>query len=314
MNVLFFGTPQIAVPYLDWLHQHHKVLGVVCQPDKPVGRGYKIEAPPTKQFALEKRLPIFQPQGRWEESTFNQFKKIGADVGVAVAYGRIMPEAIIHASKFGTLNIHFSLLPKYRGAAPMQWALVNGEKETGVTAFWLEKTMDTGPIAAQEAIAIESSDDAFSIEKKLVPLGIRVLEKVLKDLEKGTVIKNPQQGEATMAPLLEKESGVVDWMKSAESIFNLVRGLAEWPVAWTTYRASDGSNKKLKILKASFETKMSGTAQPGQILHADKTKGISVQTGSGVLFLLQVQPEGKKPMDASAFWNGAHLKIGDKLI
>ncbi len=313
MNVLFFGTPSIAVPYLEWLSAHHNVVGVVCQPDKPVGRGYEIQAPPVKKFAQQKGLPVFQPQGRWEESTFNQLRKTSADVGIAVAYGRIMPKAAFLAPRLGTLNIHFSLLPKYRGAAPMQWALIKGEKETGVTAFWLEKEMDSGPIFHAESIKIDASDDAASLEKKLVPLGVGVLGKVFADLEQNKIVKAPQQGEPTLAPLLEKEHGNIDWSKSSESIANLIRGIREWPVAWTTV-GTVGAAKKIKILKATYEAERDGTGQPGQILQAVKDKGIIVLTGSGCIFIHEVQPEGKKPMSAWAFWQGAHLKIGERFV
>lgn len=314
MNVLFFGTPDIAVPFLEWLDEHHQVVGVVCQPDKPVGRGYEVQPPPVKVFAQQKRLPLFQPAGKWDDTLVNQLKKTGADVGLAVAYGRIMPEPVFKAPRLGTLNIHFSLLPKYRGAAPMQWALVNGESETGVSIFWLEKEMDSGPLFKQAAIKIERDDDARTLESKLVHLGLVTLREVFRELEAGKISKIPQAGTPTFASLLKKEHGIIDWTKPAEVIVNQIRGLREWPVASASYRAPDGSTKKLKIFKASHEPGRGGTGQPGQIVDAARDKGIIVQTGTDCIFLLEIQPEGKKPMPAWAFWQGGQLKRGDKFI
>jgi methionyl-tRNA formyltransferase len=308
VNVLFFGTPNIAVPYLDWLDEHHTVVGVVCQPDRPVGRGYEIQPPPTKAFAQQKRIPIFQPVGRWDESVIHQMQKTEADIGVAVAYGRILPEGVINAPRLGTLNVHFSLLPKYRGAAPMQWALVNGEKETGVSVFWLEKEMDSGPIFHQAAIPIES-DDAKSLEDKLIRLGISVLSDTFRDLGQNKILKKPQTGAPTLAPLLKKENGRIDWTKSADSIVNLVRGLCEWPVAFTEAEIQ-GQKKHFKIHRASVSAETSkGSA--GQILSSTEKGGLVVNTGAGAVSVEVLQAEGKKPMPAWAFWQGGHLKIGD---
>lgn len=301
MKILFFGTPQIAVPFLQWLTEHEDVIGVVCKPDEPAGRGYELKVPPTKVFAQSKNIPVFQPSGAWPLLP-------PADVGIAVAYGRIMPKTVYAAPRLGSLNIHFSLLPKYRGAAPMQWALINGEQETGVTAFWLDDGMDTGAVAKQKKIAIEPSDNAITLREKLVSLGLTVLEETMEDLKKNNIVKEPQQGPPSLAPLLKKETGRIDWAKPAAAIANLVRGVMEWPGAYTNVH-----QKLLKILKVHVDTVKCAAANPGEILEADPKKGVAVQTGAGRLYLLDVQPEGKKPMPSWAFWQGAHLKVGDRL-
>ena len=307
MKVLFFGTPQIAVPYLDWLSVNADVVGLVCKPDEPVGRGYKITPPPTKVLAVEKNIPVFP----WQPDILQSLKSLEADIGVAVAYGRIMPESVIQIPKLGTLNIHFSLLPKYRGAAPIQWSLIRGEKETGVTLFWLDKGMDTGPICRQDKITITPDENAVSLKEKLVPLGVESLSRVLKDLEQGQVNKIPQEGEGIPAPMLKKEIGNIDWTKSAEEISDLIAGIVEWPGARTKYTVSNG-DKILKIFRASVEPGQKSESA-GKILEAVKNGPIRIQCGSGVLNLIEVQPEGKKRMPAAAFWQGAHLKEGDRL-
>jgi methionyl-tRNA formyltransferase len=305
VKVLFFGTPQIAVPFLERLIEQHHVVGVVCKPDEPVGRGYTLTPPPTKVAALKHKLPVFQPHGPWTAETIKLLTDLGADVGIAVAYGRLMPESVYAAPRLGTLNVHFSLLPKYRGAGPMQWALINGEKETGVTMFWLETQMDTGPIFRQDKIAILPSDDALTLKEKLINLGVSQMSAVLTDIESGKIIREPQVGAPCLAPMLKKEDGRIVWNKSSNEIVNLVRGVAEWPVASTKI-----GGKTLKIHQAVLSS-VAGKKEPGTIVGADKN-GISIQTGQGVVTLKSVQPEGKKGMDAWAFWQGARLNVGEK--
>lgn len=311
MNVLFFGTPHIAVPFLEWLDVHHTVVGVVCQPDKPAGRGYELQAPPTKQFAEQKHIPVFQPVGKWEESVIHQFKKTEADIGLAVAYGRIMPEAVFMAPRLGTLNVHFSLLPKYRGAAPMQWAIVNGETESGVSLFWLEKEMDSGPLFHQSSVPIQG-DDARTLESKLIHLGLSVMAETFRDLSENKILKNPQVGTPTFAPLLKKEHGKIDWSKPASSIVNQVRGLCEWPVAHTAAMIQ-GQRKLFKIHQVEIGPEKKGKA-PGEILSSTENEGIVVQSGSDTVAIKFLQPEGKKAMASWAFWQGGHLKVGDKFL
>jgi methionyl-tRNA formyltransferase len=310
VKVLFFGTPALTLPFLDWLYQNTQLVGVVCRPDEPAGRGYAITAPPSKIFAEEKNIPVFQPHGAWTADISEGFKKLEADIGIAVAYGRILPKDIFNAPKMGTINIHFSLLPKYRGAAPMQWALIKGETNTGVSSFWLEEGLDTGPLFHQNQILISSQDDIFSLREKLVSLGVKNMEAVIRDVEKNNLIRKPQTGESTLAPLLKKEMGPVVWKNSAENIVNLVRGICEWPGASTRYPSPDGTQKKIKIMKAQYNSGGPGK-NPGVILSASGD-GIVVQAGSDEVIVQDVQPEGKKKMKAWDFWQGARLKVGDK--
>jgi methionyl-tRNA formyltransferase len=313
VKVLFFGTPEVAVPFLEWLMFHQTVVGVVCRPDQPVGRGYKLTSPPTKIFGQTKGVPIFQPVGHWSPDTVGKISDTKADVGVVVAYGRILPKAVFMAPRLGSINIHFSLLPKYRGAAPMQWSLIRGETKTGVTAFWLEEGLDSGPICRQKEIPIEPSDDTVTLRQKLIPVGIQVLEQVFKDLEAGRIIKNPQEGAPTLAPQLTKETGQIQWKSDAPSIVNLVRGVREWPGAATRFSSQGGSSKQLKIFKAEAHISREKPKTPGTILAADQDQGIVVQAGQGLVLVKQLQPEGKKEMSAWSFWQGARLEVGAQL-
>ncbi|MCB4756320.1 MAG: methionyl-tRNA formyltransferase [Elusimicrobia bacterium] len=314
MKVLFFGTPALTIPYLEWLLKNETVVGVVCRPDEPVGRGYEIAPPPTKKLAKELGLPVFQPKGPWEPSLVQSLKGLGAEVGIVVAYGRIIPKDVFLAPKLGSLNVHFSLLPKYRGAAPIQWSLIRGEKETGVSLFWLEEGLDSGPLFSQAAQVISPEDDALTLREKLVPLGVDLLAKAMADLKAGRLPRKPQEGEVILAPPLKKEDGVIDWKKPAEEIVNLVRGVVEWPVAHTAFKDREGHSKQLKIYKAAVDSAPPGRGgQPGEIVEGRINEGLLVQAGEGRLLLRQVQPESGKLMSAWAFWQGARLPIGTVL-
>ncbi len=313
MRVLFFGTPSIAVPYLDWLIKNTNVVGVVCRSDEPAGRGQKIASPPTKIRADENKIPVLQPSGAWTEEWIKRFQDLKADIGIVVAYGRILPEAVFKAPRLGSVNLHFSLLPKYRGAAPMQWALINGDAKTGVSAFWLEAGLDSGPIFHQVETPIAPDDNLPSLRDKLVPLGVGVLQRVIEDAEKNKIAHEPQHGEVSFAPILKKEMGRVDWTKPAFTIANFVRGLCEWPGMATSYAAADGVKRQLKILRARA-TERPGASASGTIMEVKKNEGIIVACGEGRLVISELQPEGKKAMSAEAFWLGARLKIGDRLV
>lgn len=310
MKVLFFGTPQTAVPFLEWLSRNTELVGVVCRPDEPVGRGLKLTPPPAKAFAASKNIPVFQPEGPWTDAQLNDFKKLGADVGIAVAYGRLLPENIFLAPRLGTFNVHFSLLPQYRGAAPMQWALINGETSTGVSVFWLEKGLDSGPLLDRQRVDISPEDDLISLRSKLIDAGVRVMERVMGELAAGRIVRQAQTGEASLAPQLKKEDGRIDWTWPASRIVNLVRGVREWPGAVTTMTVAGGPARMLKILSARAET--GDGKEPGSIVGAEKD-GFVVQAGQGRVRVLIVQPEGKKEMSAPDFWRGARLAKGDRL-
>lgn len=312
LKVLFFGTPQIAVPFLDWLHKNTTVVGLVCRPDEPVGRGYTITPPPTKVAANGYALPVFQPQGPWTDETIKALRALDADIGIIVAYGRLLPKSIFEIPRLGSLNLHFSLLPKYRGAAPMQWTLIRGEEKTGVTAFWLEEGLDCGPVAIQAVTDIKPDDDIVTLRERLVRIGVHSLEFLLDDIKAGKIVREPQQGEPTLAPQLKKEDGHISWASSANTIVNLIRGVREWPGAVTRFTPKEMPSKQLKIFVARSEAESKSHLVPGTILDASKD-GIVVAAATGHVRLLRVQPEGKKEMAAWDFWQGARLKVGDKL-
>jgi methionyl-tRNA formyltransferase len=303
MRTIFLGTPAIAVPFLERLKEKTTVAGVITSPDQPAGRGYEIKAPEVKVAAQKLSIPVLQPETLKNKTVVDQIAVLNAEVGIVVAYGKLLPKDVLKIPKHGFLNVHFSLLPKYRGAAPIQWALINGEKETGVTLFWLDEGMDTGPICLQKKIAIQPEDDAESLRNKLVGLGVTALDEVLELIEKGEIPKTPQAGVPSKAALLKKEDSRLDWSKPAESLWNQIRGMTPWP------GTKVGG---LKILKARpyFENK---EAQPGTVIDLVTDEGPVVKCGQHSLALLEVQPEGKKPMSAWSWWQGARLKIGDKI-
>ena len=293
----------MAVPFLERLHQKTSVAAVITSPDQPAGRGYDLKAPEVKISAQTLSLPVLQPENLKSPVAVDQIRLFGAEVGIVVAYGKLLPKDFLSIPKRGFLNIHFSLLPKYRGAAPIQWALINGETDTGVTLFWLDQGMDTGPIFLQEKIAIQPGDDAESLRNKLVLLGVQCLERAIAMIEKGEILRDPQTGEPSKAFLLKKEDGRIDWGRPAEAIWNQTRGMTPWPGTFTG---------RLKILKVRpvYE---SSPEEPGQIMSVVSGEGPVVKCGQHSLALLQVQPEGKKSMTAWSWWQGARLKKGDKI-
>lgn len=311
VNILFFGTPEISVPFLKNLVGLYNVAGVICQPDRPADRGYQLHAPPVKIFAQERNIPVFQPE-KYTPEIIEQFKNLNTDVGVIVSYGKIIPEAVFTIPKNNCFNIHFSLLPKYRGAAPVQWSLIKGEKETGVTAFWIEKGLDTGPIIKQNILPISDEDDAVSLFEKLIPLGIKTMNEALNLIEIGKAEGIPQEGNTVYAPSLSKEDGKIEWSKPSREIFNLIRGARIWPGTYTIVNDGKLQGKRLKILRAAL-CEGKANLQIGQIIDLIKNKGFVVQCGDGALLIEEVQPENKKPMTAWAFWQGGSLKVGDKI-
>jgi methionyl-tRNA formyltransferase len=303
MKTIFLGTPALAVPFLDCLAKKTEVQAVITAPDQPAGRGYQLKAPEVKVAAQKLALPILQPETLKDVQVAEKIRALGAEVGIVVAYGKLLPEEVLAIPKHGFLNVHFSLLPKYRGAAPIQWALVNGETETGVTLFWLDEGMDTGPVFLQKKIAIQPEDDAESLRNKLVELGVTSLEQALEVLEKGRPKREPQKGVTSKAPILKKEDGRIDWAKPAEAIHNQLRGFAPWPGAYV-------QGLKIVEAKVSFDSEK---AAPGTVIRLVSGEGPVVKCGSNSLVLLQVQPEGKKAMPAWSWWQGARLKLGETL-
>ena len=309
MKTIFFGTPETAVPFLRLLAQRTDVVAVVSQPDRPSGRGLEVSPTPVKAAALELGLDVLQPAKPSEIAA--ELKALGADFGVVVAYGRILKTDVLSSTRLGLLNAHFSLLPKYRGAAPVQWSLVRGEARTGVTLFWLDEGMDTGPIQAVCETDILAEEDAPALLARLTELGVLCLDATLADLAAGKVVRRAQAGAASLAPLIEREDARLDLSRPAEELGNLVRGFRSWPRAWMELVSG-----KVLLLRAAPAASHDPGAKghPGRVLAVDRGRGILVECGSrSRLWFLEVQPEGKKPLNAAEFSNGLRLAVGDFL-
>lgn len=308
MKVIFMGTPDFAVGTLKSLiASEHEVTAVVTQPDKPKGRGKAMQFPPIKEVAVEAGIPVLQPRRVREPETVEAIRNIEADVIVVVAFGQIIPKEILTMKKYGCINVHASLLPKYRGAAPIQWAVIDGEKESGVTTMQMDEGLDTGDMLLKAVVPLEKEETGGSLFDKLSSTGAGLLLETLAGLEKGTILPE-KQGESptAYAKMLKKEMGLIDWTKSAEELERLVRGLNPWPSAY-----SHLNGKTLKIWQAEVEERDSEN-EPGTVVCVSKD-GFGVQTGKGILKIRELQLEGKKRMDAGAFLRGYQMEEGMKL-
>jgi len=312
MRTIFLGTPVLAVPFLELLQHQTDVRAVITTPDQPAGRGYELKPSPVKETGLSWGLPVLQPEKSGDPGFLETVRGLKPEVGVVVAYGKLLPRALLEIPTHGFLNVHFSLLPAYRGAAPIQWALICGETETGVTLFWLDEGMDTGPILLQRKLPIAPDDDAESLREKLVPLGVDALREALDLLASGRKVAQPQQGAASKAAILKKEDGLLDWSQPAQDLFNRLRGVTPWPGAYVLLHGP-GRQHRLKILKAQV-VKGGEPGGPGAVVRLEGGEGFVIKCGADSLKVTQVQPEGKKPMSAWDYWQGARLKLGDKLI
>jgi methionyl-tRNA formyltransferase len=312
VKLLFFGTPQIAVPFLDALLKEHEVVGAITQPDRPCDRGQKMRYTPVKELAIANNIPVFQPE-KYTPEVIEQLKKLKPDAGVVVSYGKLIPHEAFETPAMGCFNIHFSLLPKYRGASPVQKAVINGEKETGVTTFRLERTLDTGPVFIQKSVSIAESDNTETLFEKLIPMGIAAARETLVLLKNGDTAGTPQLGEPSYAPGIKKEDGRISWDKAAVEIYNLARGLKIWPGAYTEIGSGKLIGKKIKILKSSPAAQSGAVKPAGTITEIVKQKGFLVQCGDGLLLIEEVHPENRSPMPAWAFIQGSHLGPGDIL-
>ena len=307
MRIVFMGTPQAAVPTLrQCVADGHEVVAVWTQPDRPAGRGNKVSFTPVKEFALSHGLEVFQPARIKNEEAKQLFASHNADVAVVVAYGRILPEEFLRAPRRGCINVHFSLLPLYRGAAPSNWAIVNGERETGVTTMFIEPTLDTGPILLQSKTEIGETETAPELMERLAEIGASLLGETLARLDDLT--PRPQHDrDATFAPILEKEDGLIDWSRSAIEIERRVRGFQPWPNAYTTFNL-----KGLTIWRAQPVSSPKPDASPGEVIVAYRDE-LLVSSGEGTaLRLLEVQPEARKRLGVRDFINGLHVKVGDR--
>ena len=308
MKAVFMGTPEFAVPTLQALIDHHEVLAVVTQPDKQRGRGKKMQFPPVKEKAVEYDIPVYQPQRARDEEFIEELKNLNPDVIVVVAYGQILPESILNIPKYGCINVHGSLLPKYRGAAPIQWAVLDGEEKTGITTMYMEKGLDTGDMIDKAEVVLDKKETAGSLHDKLMVLGADLLLETLKKLEDGTAVREKQNDEESCyAKMLSKDMGQIDFTKSAREIECLIRGMNPWPSAYTFL-----NGKTLKVWKCSVESGNCGKETPGTIIGVDK-KGIHVACGTDKLILEEVQLEGKKRMEADAFLRGCQVTEGTML-
>jgi methionyl-tRNA formyltransferase len=307
-RALFFGSPAFAVPSLDALHGLAVVAGVVCQPDKPAGRGLALTAPAVKTRAQELGLPVIQPTKLRTGEVAAWARSLGADVALVVAYGRILPRDVLDAPRLGCVNVHASLLPKYRGAAPIVWAIVNGETETGVTLMKLDEGMDTGPTFARVTTPIGPEETAGALSEREARLGADAVREWLPRYVAGHCRLEPQDERlATMAPVLEKAHGRVDWSKSARRVHDHVRGMSPWPGAFTLLRG-----RTVKIHATRIVDLSAGGGVPGAVLFADKTR-VVVACGEGCVELVAVQPEGKRVMEASQWVLGRGVSGADVL-
>ena len=307
LKIVFMGTPDFAVPCLKTLNENYEVIAVITQPDRPKGRGQKLTPSPIKEYALEHNLTVLQPEKIKTSETEEQLKKLAPDLIVVVAFGQILSKAILDIPQLGCINVHASLLPKYRGAAPIHWSIINGETKTGITTMYMDVGLDTGDMILKEEVSISAKMNTGELHDTLMNIGAKTLLQTIKQITEGSVVRNKQNdAKASYAPLLTKELERINWLLPAQEIYNLVRGLNPWPVAFSIFKG-----KKLKI----WQTKVIDNVTSGEIgtvLSLTET-GFTVQTGKGILEILELQPESKRKMTAKDFVCGNQISINDKL-
>ena len=311
MRIVFMGTPLAAVPSLEkLLSDGHDVAAVWTQPDRPAGRGNRLKMPPVKEFALENNLPIYQPAKIKIAESVELFKSHNADVAIVVAYGRILPEIYLNAFSKSAINVHFSLLPKYRGAAPVNWAIVNGETRTGITTMKMDAGLDTGDILLQSETAIDAEENAIDLMARLSFEGANLLSETLKNLDKISPRKQTDD-DASYAPVMVKEEGRINWESRASTIKNHVRGFQPFPTSFTDY-----NGKKITVWRAEEitddELPITGGAF-GEVLEAKGDEFIIACGNDTRLKILELQIEGKRRMSARDFLNGVKVRTGEKL-
>jgi methionyl-tRNA formyltransferase len=315
MKVIFMGTPDFSVPTLEALiHSDHDVIAVVTQPDKPKGRGKEIQMPPVKETALKYGIPVLQPARAREESFIQQIRDLNPDVCVVIAFGQILTKEFLDIPRYGCVNIHASLLPKYRGASPIQWSVINGDSETGITTMLMNEGMDTGDMLEKLTVTLDPKETGGSLFDRLSMMGGDLILSTLAKLEAGTIIRTPQDhSQATYVKKIPKTLGDINWTQPAAQIERLIRGLNPWPSAYTHL-----NGKMLKLWEADVFSDPSDTQSPasdspcGTVLSADAT-GLQIQTGDGILNVTSLQLEGKKRMDIASFLRGCSIPVGTKL-
>lgn len=304
MKIIYMGTPDFAVLPLEALYEDgHEILLVVTQPDKPKGRGHKLQAPPVKEYALSKNIPVYQPESAKTDDAYEYLASFGADIFIVAAYGQILPQRVLDIPKYGCINIHASLLPSYRGAAPIQWSIINGETVTGVTTMQMNAGLDTGDMLIKEEVEIAPDDTGETLHDKLAIAGVTAIRKTISAIEDGTLSPEKQNDDdSCYAPMINKMTGYIDFSKSASEINNLVRALNSYPYASTTYNGT-----RFKVIASKVLDDVDGKI--GEIKDVTKD-GILVKCGKDTLLIADVQFEGKKKMPVSEFIKGNTIDIG----
>ncbi len=309
MKIVFMGTPAFALPTLANLESsQHEIVSVVTQPDRPRGRGREVSFSPVKAFAVEKGLPVLQPEKARAPEFIDKIRALEPDLIVVVAYGQILKQALLDIPRHFCMNLHSSLLPKYRGAAPINWAIINGDAETGVTTMKMDAGMDTGDMLLTKTVPIRDQDTAATLHDALAQAGGGLVLETIAKLEAGTLTPIEQDHDrATLAPKLKKEDGLIDWSRDAETLRNLVRGLDPWPGAFTFH-----DTQRLRI--CAVETAPGGTGEtPGEIVRITD-HGIEAATGQGRLVITELQPEGKKRMPVKSYLAGNRMEKGTRFL
>ena len=317
MRIVFLGTGDVGLPSLEWLVAHHELVAVVAQPDKPVGRKQELMAPPTKKWALEHGVPVLQPTRIRNSEAIAEIEALKPEVIIVMAYGQILPKALLDLPPKGCLNLHASLLPRFRGAAPIQAAIEAGDRETGVTVMWMDVGLDTGDILLMEAIPIRRRETGQSLHDRLADLAAVALAKALPLVEEGTAGRTPQDNAAAnYAPKLSRESGVIDWAAPCDTIDRRVRAMNPWPAASTVLPDAEGNPpRKLKVFSVIQHRRFvpsSAAESPGTVLWADK-RGVLVAAGKGAVLLRDVQLEGKRRMPVGVFLLGHPIRPGTRI-
>ncbi len=315
MRIVFIGSGEIGIPALQWLQREQELLAVVAQPDKPAGRKMTLTPPPTKAFALDHGIPVLQPRRMRDPQAIAELSALKPEVIVVMAYGQILPKAVLEIPTLACLNLHASLLPKYRGAAPIQAALEAGERETGIAVMWMDEGLDTGDVLLMQSLPIRRRETGGSLHDRLALISPAALEKALAQLAAGTAPRIPQDNAAaTYAAKLSRESGVINWLASCGAIDRRVRAMNPWPAASTSIPASgDQPARKLKVFSVIQERRHAeGASEPGVVLRADR-RGLLVAAGEGAVLLREVQLEGKRRMAAGDFLLGHPVVPGTKL-
>lgn len=307
-NIIFMGTPDFAVPCLDKLHQNYNVTAVITQPDRPKGRGQHLAKSPVKVYAEEHNLPVYQPEKIKTAEFTEKLRQMQPDLIIVVAFGQILSQEILDIPKFGCINVHASLLPRWRGAAPIHWSIIGGDTETGVTTMYMDAGLDTGDMILKAKTVITPEMTTAQLHDALMMQGADLLIETIQSIENGTVSREKQDDSLSCyAKMLNNDNCRIDWTKSAQEIHDLVRGLNSWPIAYTTL-----NGKKFKIWQTKIVDADTTGKTPGQIIDLTK-KGIIVATGNGAIELLQIQPPNKAKMPASSYINGHRQELSSDI-